>query len=184
MSQQIDPLEVQFHLVHDCIRACVYADHINRVKPRATAWLSIGDMLYSDAVISWNAIFGTTSQETHWKKLAESLQIPAESKLKRFDMDMIVAYLKTTQKKWAAFHASMVDFRNTRLANFNHTVVRDEFPNLTWAMHSAYLYREWLLTLLRAQQQAGRKVKTTETTGLEMLELFKDQIGEICRNDT
>jgi hypothetical protein len=183
VMNKIDPLEVQFHLVHDCIRACSYADQIGRLKPKAAAWQSICDMLYADAVLSWNAIFGTTSQETHWKKLAEHLVIPPGANLKPFGRDMIVEHLKTTPKEWSAFHASMVDFRNTRLAHFNHSVVREEFPQLTWVMHSACLYREWLLSLLHARKKAGENLKITETTGAKMLELFKDQISEICKND-
>jgi hypothetical protein len=141
-------------------------------------------MLYADAVISWNAIFGTSSQETHWKVIAEGLVIPTGSTLNPFGLDVIVDYLKTTPEKWKAFHKSMVDFRNTRLAHFNPHVIREVFPNLTWVMHSAYLYREWLLSLLRARQQAGESIKVTETTGQIMLELFKTQIAEICKDDT
>jgi hypothetical protein len=183
MQKTIDPLEVQFHLVHDCIRACVYADYIGRLKPKATAWLSIADMLYGDAVMSWNAIFGTTSQETHWKKLAVQLVIPPGANLKPFGRGMIVEYLKTTEKEWAAFHASMIDFRNTRLAHFNHSVIREDFPHLTWVLHSSYLYREWLLSLLHARKNAGEKLTITDTTGTKMLELFKEQIAEICKDD-
>lgn len=184
MSQDIDPLDVQFHLTHDCIRACVYADHIGRLKPKAMAWPSICDMLYADAVISWNAIFGTTSQETHWKVFTKALVMPSGANRKPFGINVIIDYLKTTPEKWTDFHGAMVDLRNKRLAHFDPTVVREDFPNLTWTMHSAYLYREWLLSLLRARQQAGESIKVTDTTGPKMLEVFKNQISEICKDDT
>ena len=180
MSPPVDPLEVQFHLVHDCVRSCVFADHIARLMPAAEAWPSICDMCVSDAIMSWNAIFGTTSQETHWKKLVESRPLPAPSTLRPFGKDLIVEYLKTTPDEWEKYHASMVDFRNTRLAHFNHAVVRERIPDITWALHSAFIYREWLLSLLRAHQSAGRKISITKTTGEEMMEIFKRQIAEIC----
>lgn len=77
----------------------------------------------------------------------------------------------------------MVHFRNTRLAHFNYKLVHEEIPNLRWAMHSVYFYREWLLPLLRAQQQIDRNIKLTETKGPAMLALFKNQIAEIFRTD-
>ena len=181
MTTVIDPLEVQFHLVHDCIRACVYADYIARKSPKKDAWISIGDICYSEAIMSWNSIFGTNSQESHWKKLVAKIPLPARSPLKRFGKTMIVEYLGTTEPVWEQYHASLVNFRNDRLAHFNHNIVREDVPNLTWAMRSACLYREWLLSLLRAHQAAGSDLKVTETTGEIMLAMFNAQIAEICQ---
>ena len=181
LTTAIDPLEVQFHLVHDCIRACVYADHIGRAGVKKDAWLSIGDMCYSYAILSWNHIFGTNSQQSHWKKLLANVPLPARSPLEPFGKAMIVEYLKTTDDEWDRYHAKMVEFRNDRIAHFDHSVVRDKSPNVTWALHSSYLYREWLLSLLRAHQASGRPIKITETTGEAMLALFRAQIEEVCR---
>ncbi|WP_192985544.1 hypothetical protein [Pseudomonas sp. EggHat1] len=177
----IDPIEVQFGLVHDCIRACVYADHIHQVPNKKDAWLSIMDMCYSDAIMSWNTIFGTNSQETHWKKLAAALPVPKQSQLKPFDKAMIIDYLNISDGEWNEYYKRMVDFRNHRLAHFQHTIIEQEPPNITWALHSAYLYREWLLSLLRAHQAAGVKMKITKTSGADMLALFKKQIEELCK---
>lgn len=181
MSNAIDPLSVQFALAHDCIRACVYSDYIGRKRPDGTAWLSIGDMCYSDAILSWNALFGANSQESHWAKLMRKIPLPARSTLKPFGKKVIVEYLCTTEVEWGRYHAAMIDFRNTRLAHFNHSVIRDDPPNITWAMHSAYIYREWLLSLLRAHQASGQKIKITETTGQDMLAVFKAQVAEVCK---
>lgn len=177
----IDPIEIQFHLVHDCIRACVYADFIARKKPKEVAWLSICDMCYSEAIISWNALFGTNSQNSHWKKMVAKIPLPSRSRVKPFGKEMIAAHLKTTEKEWEQYHASMVDFRNNRLAHFNLNVVREDFPNFNWAMNSAYLYRKWLLSLLMEYKKAGLNIKTTETNGEMMLEMFRKQIAEICK---
>ena len=177
----INPLQVQFGLAHDCIRACVYTDYISNVQIKKDAWLSIRDMCYADAIISWNAIFGANSQESHWKKLAAKVSVPERSLLKPFGKEMIVECLKTNDLEWDHYHDAMVDWRNNRVAHFNHSVLASDLPNITWAMHSADLYREWLLALLRAHQASGRQVKITETTGMAMLAMFKAQIAEICK---
>ena len=178
---EIDPIEVQFHLAHDCIRACVYADFIARQKPKETAWPSICDMLYSEAILAWNTLFGTNSQNSHWKKLAEKIPVPSSSKLKQFGKKMIVRHLDITEQEWDKYHASMVDIRNKRLAHFDPSVVRENMPNFTWAMHSACLYRQWLLSLLKEYKKAGYDIKVTDITGDEMLKMFKAQISEICK---
>ncbi len=179
-TPDIDPIHVQFNLLHDCIRASVFGDYIQRTKPKAQAWLSLCDMCYSDAVMSWNSIFGSDSQETHWKNLLKAVPLPERGTLKPFSKEMIIGYLKTNETEWARYHSSMVKFRNTRLAHFNHTVNLEEFPNITWAQHSAYLYREWLISLLMAYRASGQEINITETTGPQMLDLFKAQIAEIC----
>lgn len=181
MTTAIDPLAVQFHLVHDCIRACVYADHIRRAEIKKDAWLSIGDMCNSNAILYWNHIFGTNSQQSHWKKLLANVPLPERSPLKPFGKAMIVEHLKTNGDEWDRYHAKMVEFRNDRIAHFDHSVVRDNPPNITWALHSSCLYREWLLSLLGAHQASGRLIKITETTDLAMLALFRAQIEEVCR---
>ena len=176
---KLDPLEIEFHLVHDCIRAAIYADYVVRIKPLKAAWLSISDMLYAEAVITWNVIFGTNSQELHWKKVTEKLPIPTNSKLKPFGKEMIIAYLGITKEEWGKYHSEMVDIRNERLTHFNYNIIRENMPNITWALNSAYLYREWLLSLLREYKNQGKNINITETTGEEMLKLFKKQIEEI-----
>ena len=173
-------LEVQFDLTHDCIRACVYTDHIARIRPRGDAWLSICDTLYADAILSWNHLFGTNSQESHWKDWVKRAPVPASSRLKPFTASMVAQYLNTTLDDWATYHALLVDLRNNRIAHFNWKVVRSSLPNLTWAMHSAYLYREWLLQLLQAYRDGGVAVSITQTTSKAMVEGFKAQISEIC----
>jgi len=181
IMKPVDPIEVQFSLAHDCIRACIFADHIGRTKPKEDAWLSICDMCYSDAIMSWNAIFGTNSQSSHWKKITESLPIPRDSNLKPFGLAMILDCLSATEEQWKKYHQDLVNFRNDRLAHFRTEASSVDAPNITWALHSACLYREWLIQLLRAQQSAGKNIKITETTQQEMLDMFRRQIAEVCK---
>lgn len=176
-----DPIDIQFGLVHDCVRACIFADHISRTKPKEVAWLSIADMCYADAIISWNAIFGTDSQDSHWKKHAQLFEVPDGSKLKPFGLEMILAYLKTTKEQWRLYHTKLVAYRNDRLAHFSLKSPDPDPPDLTWALKSACLYRRWLTDVLRAQKSAGKEFDVTSTTEAEMLALFKTQISEVCQ---
>ena len=180
MVSHADPIEVQFGLAHDCIRACIYGDFIGRKEPKKAAWFSIMDMCYADAVLSWNQIFGSDSQPAHWKKLADRLPVPERSKLMPFGKGMVAEYIGVSIPEWEAFHAAMVVVRNTNLAHFDHKKPPPELPNLTWVLHSAYLYREWLLQLLREYKDQGYALNIDETTGPEILEMLRKQIAEIC----
>jgi len=86
---QVDPIDLQLHVVHDCIRACIYADHMARQKRPELAWISLCDICYAEAVISWNGIFGTDAQPSHWKQLLELLPVPEFSDLRPFSSDVI-----------------------------------------------------------------------------------------------
>lgn len=180
MKSAVDPIEVQFNLVHDCIRACVYVEHIASTSSKNNASLSILDMCHSEAIIYWNQIFGTDSQQAHWKKLSEKLPIPANAKLKPFGRAMVIDSLNITEDQWKKYHQEMVGFRNNRLAHFDVAVWYESPPNLDWALQSAHLYREWLLDLLRAYQAEGRDIGISKTTGEQMLDLFRSEIATIC----
>ncbi|MGV1046633.1 MAG: hypothetical protein ACOYBN_15570 [Limnohabitans sp.] len=177
----VDPIEVQFHLAHDCIRACVYVEHIASVSSRSNTWVSIRDMCYSEAIISWNQIFGTDSQQAHWKKLSKALPIPANARLEPFGKAMVVRDLNISDGQWSQYHKDMLDFRNNRLAHFDCCIRHEHPPNLKWALQSACLYREWLRDLLLAYQAAGHHVGVSNTTGAQMLQVFRSEIATICR---
>ncbi|MEO8442163.1 MAG: hypothetical protein ABI547_06715 [Betaproteobacteria bacterium] len=183
MTVSVDPLVVQFNLVHDCIRACIYIDYIKRKNHKAIAWQSITDMCSAEAVISWNQIFGANSQDAHWKKLVpklvEKLPVQDESRIKPFSKQMITDYLKISPKEWENYRRAMVNARNKRLVHFSSDL-RPAMPSLTWAQNSCYLYREWLLDLLAAYQARGLVVRITKTTSPMMIESFKKQIAEVC----
>lgn len=180
MKKDIDPLLVQFHLVHDCIRACIYVDHLVKTQRPEHAWLSICDILYSEAVTAWCSIFGTNSQESHWKRTIGGLPIPEGAKLKQFSKEMIADYIGISVSDWMKYHAEMTNFRNKRLAHFDHKTVIEDAPNITWALNSAYIYRSWLILLLKEYQKRGATIKITKTSGKDMLSVFRQQIEEIC----
>lgn len=181
MTEQLDPIEVQFNLIHDRIRACIYADHIGRKAAKADAWWSIGDMCYAEAVIGWNGMFGTDAQKSHWKKFLDRLPVPEQSRLKPFGSEIIISALEISEDEWSAYHSSMVRARNNWMAHFDCDVPLEPFPNLTWAVHSCYVYRGWLLALLGEHNEQGAELAITETTNKDAHERFKAEIAEVCK---
>ena len=72
----------KFSLLDDCLRSCVFASHIWKKRPvEGSAWVNIADLCYTDAILSWNKLFGQRNQETHWSKLAPKVKIPEGDKL-------------------------------------------------------------------------------------------------------
>lgn len=180
MTSKTSRIEIQFGLAHDCIRACVYSNYIARKKSTKVAWLSLMDTCYADAVITWNQLFGTNSQQAHWKAFTHSVALPTGTKLKPFGKNIICDYLKITEVQWASYHAAMVQTRNSCLAHFDHQADHAELPELTWALHSAFLYRAWLLELLKEYQSQGHDILIDETSGDLLLKQLEQQISEVC----
>ena len=158
MTTYVDRIEVQFGLAHDCIRACVYGNYIARRESARPAWLSIMDMCYADAVITWNQLFGTDSQHAHWKGFTALLPIPSGVPLKPFGREVICDYIGINEEQWTSYHTSMVRTRNNWLAHFDHRSLLADLPDLTWALHSAYIYRAWLLELLKGYRACGHDI--------------------------
>jgi len=174
-----EDLKIQFGLTHDCIRACVFCDHIIRVRPKQEAWISFADICYTDAVLTWTQLFGTNCENTHWKKfVGKFARLP--QKLKPFSSDLICEYLEIERSQWNRFHSQMVDTRNKRLAHIDAVYDLGDFPGLDWAARSCFLYREWLLMLLNEASEPNEDPTKEPHTGPEMLELFKRQIREVC----
>ncbi len=141
----MSPLQQQFNIVHDCIRSCVFFDHIHRQKPIDGAWLSLKGMCYSDAIITWNKLFGVWGQETHWKKFVPTIKMPVNGEFEPFTKEKMIDAIDMTESQWTTFHQSMKDTRNTRIAHFNLTQELNSLPNIKWVLLSACFYREWLV---------------------------------------
>jgi len=171
-------IDIQFGLVHDCIRACVYGDFIARKKPTKGAWPSLMDMCFSDSIITWNQLFGVRSQETHWSKFVSQLKIPQGEKLKPFSKEIITGYIEISDSEWTIFHDKMTATRNTRVAHFNIEQELESLPNITWALHSAYIYREWLMQVLEMQSRYGSTRSVTEQSTKWVLDHFYNEISD------
>lgn len=174
-----EDLKIQFGLTHDCVRACVFFDHIVRVRPQAEAWISFVDICYTDAVLTWTQLFGSNGEETHWKHFLSKFDNLPEN-LRRFSSDRVCAYLEIEMNQWEAFHARMVNARNKRLAHIDRFYEMKDFPGLDWAARSCYIYREWLLLLLNEVTEPNSDPQKEPHSGPEMIALFQRQIAEIC----
>ncbi|MCU8091650.1 hypothetical protein L5M18_08745 [Shewanella sp. SM20] len=173
----MDIFSQQFQIIDNGLRGCVFGDYIVRNNTdNDHAWGSIMNMCYAEAVISWNQIFGQTSQETHWSKLVSQITIPPGDKLKIFNKEMILKYLKISEDEWVKYHQSMVDFRNVRIAHLNiqHTI--EVIPDITKAMHCLYLYREWLTEVLHFGVRQGFNIKICNDKAADTVRCYKEQI--------
>ena len=180
----MDVWTLHFGLIDDCLRSCVFCDYISRQNPPVeSAWPAIADMCYSDAVMSWTQVFGQNSQETHWRKLVERLPIPPAENLKPFSQEMILSYLKISSNEWKAFHRSMLEMRNTRLAHMNISCGLDEYPNITYALQSAYIYREWLTESLLLGNRLGYKINVSEDRAEDAVLRYRNLIAKAYHND-
>ena len=155
----------------------MYGDFLAQKKVQEGAWPSIMDMCYADAVISWNSIFGQRSQETHWSKFVSKITIPKNDKLKPFDRHVVIGYIETNEEEWTAFHTAMVNVRNTRIAHLNTNKDLHGLPNITWLLHSCFIYREWLIQALHLGNRLGYEIKITDQNTKEVIEGFKSQIA-------
>jgi|TARA_R100000501_G_C2612296_1_gene106593 hypothetical protein len=168
----------QFGLVDDCLRACVFGEYIwSQNPPEDSAWPALSDICYSDAIISWNQLFGQRSQETHWTKLVKNIEIPDGDKLKPFNKEMIITYLGIIEKEWEAFHKLMVDSRNTRVAHLNVGFSIYTLPNITKAMHTAYLYRDWLTEALHLGNRLGYNINVSQDRAKDAVEKYRELIA-------
>ena len=172
----------QIGLADDCLRACVFGDYIMiRRPPPDSAWRSIADICYSDAVITWNQLFGQRSQETHWTKFVSQLKIPKGDKLKPFGKEMIIQFLDISEDEWNKYHHSMVAVRNLKVAHLNVNQPVDELPNVTNAMHCAYLYRDWLMEAMLLANRMGYNFKVDKNRAKDCVNIYKGLIEKACK---
>jgi hypothetical protein len=170
-------IDIQFGLVHDCMRACVYGGFLAKERPTKGAWPSLMDICYSDAIITWNQLFGVWSQETHWSKFDSQLKIPQGDKLKPFSKEIITDFIKISDNEWEAFHEQLTTTRNTRIAHLNIDQKLESLPNITWALHSAYIYREWLIQVLEMEKRYGSTRSITEQTSQHVQKHIYNEIS-------
>jgi hypothetical protein len=172
----MNPLQQQFNLVHDCIRACVYCEHIHKQNTTSGAWLSLKGMCYSDAINTWNQLFGVWSQDTHWKKFVSILETDNYKGFDFFTKEKILDSLKISESQWSTFHQSMIDVRNTRIAHLNFSKKLDSLPNLEWVLLSACFYREWLVQTWKQGNGNSKSVNTEEQNTNLLVKKFYEQI--------
>jgi hypothetical protein len=172
----MSPIQQQFNIVHDCIRACVFFDHIYRQKPTNCAWHSLKGMCYSDAIITWNKLFGVWSQETHWKNFVSTIKIPVNGEFELFTKEKMIDAIEMTESQWDTFHQSMLDTRNTRVAHLNLTQEIDSLPKLKWVILSACFYREWLVQVLKKDKAIDFSKNIAEQSSSWVVNDFYEQI--------
>ncbi len=72
---QLQLIEIQLNLLHDCIRSIIYFHRSQEMTGVFSAWIYISDVLSEHLVQSWCKIFGTNSEPTHWEKISEEDEV-------------------------------------------------------------------------------------------------------------
>jgi hypothetical protein len=175
-----DDIDVQEGLICDCIRAIVFCDYIYRKRPEKRGWMSIMDMCYADAVVSWCSLFGQNSQESHWRRFLESLNPTNGWAYELFSTDFILSRLKISEREWSDYHSKMVRFRNVRLSHVNINQEIANLPRLDTALKVVCLYRDWFNGLLLAANEFGYQFKIENERTEDVILEYRGLIAEIC----
>ena len=175
----MNSLKIQFGLVNDCLRACVFGSFLDEKKPHDNAWDTFCDMCYSDVLLSWNCIFGTRSQETHWRNFVSEIQIPRNEEFHPFKKQLILEHLNVTEKEWDEYHNSMVTARNERIAHINIGEKVLKLPNILFAMNSCQRYREWLIEYCVMLNKHDSSIRVSKTSSSDVCRLYLTEIEKI-----
>jgi hypothetical protein len=110
-------------------------------------WRSTCDAHLKLAAVSWCNVFGSDSEDLHWKKTAAAEV--ADQAAQDFRQRMS-AHTGFTSDTWQAYHKSMLDFRNKYVAHLDIlTPFFQPVPNFDPAIQTAFAYQEWVRELTR-----------------------------------
>ena len=181
-SKQLDLLGVQFHLLHDTIRSIIYYRIIVESKDKKVPWGYITDVLSDHLTQSWCKIFGSTKQDTHWKKLAEKDEV--KNLVTPYSMQSILKATSLSSDEWKDYHKNILILRDKFFAHYDMKIVPLHFPNLDAALRAAISYREWLSGLLNVVAERsithGTIINKNALSTEDMLKQFSDEANTLC----
>lgn len=99
------------------------------------------NVLVADVVIRWCKVFGTDSEEMHWKNLIN------ENEVKDFRTMMHVS-AKKTPKEFEAYWRQMKEIRNDACAHFTYKYVGKKAPSFETAIDSASAAHSYFVNIL------------------------------------
>ncbi len=136
----------QLHKLHYCTRHLIYyrtlkseIDQYNFNKSRF--WGLTADAHVQMFIIEWCKIFGTDSEDCHWKN---AINNSTEKKIIENDFRNRI-YKKTgfNSTSWKKYHKEILDLRNKYIAHLEN-LSRPGFPLLDNALNIIYVYDEWV----------------------------------------
>lgn len=172
-------VEIQLDLLWNFTRSLAYyraiQQDLNNIESNKEFWEYTMNAYYLRAITDWCIVFGTDSNESHWKKLSQSEREKLQSKVR----PLIRAAANFTQNEWDQYHEEVTGFRNGyashRNVNFTSNV-----PSLDKAYEIAKSYFEWLKELLRPATNEPKPLSVLfPETQIEILDVLKNDLKKI-----
>lgn len=135
-------LSAQFSTLYDFIRALIYSrcitKELDKSENKSKFWKATQINHLQVASIFWCRVFGTDSQECHWKKTLENQDEFRKSVYENtgFDYDSFCAYRK-----------EMMDFRNEFIAHMNVFKLPQNVPDFEPALKTVVTAHKWLMSI-------------------------------------
>lgn len=181
-DKQLELLGMQLHLLHDCIRSIIYYRVLVSSKDKKVPWGYVTDVLSDHLTQNWCKIFGSTGQDTHWKKLAETEEV--KNVFTPYSKENILLATSLSVNEWEEYHKNLVTVRNKHFAHFDMESMQLHFPNLDAALNAAISYREWLSDLLNVVAKLAIKngtiINNKALSTEDMLSQFSDEANALC----
>ncbi|MCJ7604351.1 MAG: hypothetical protein MUO63_22965 [Desulfobulbaceae bacterium] len=149
--------------VHHLAHYRVLSEICAATSEKSEFWISTIDAHILRAIIDWCMVFGTDSNEIHWKKV-----VPDPDEQKSFR-----AYLSKNagmnKSQWKSYWQSMTDFRNEYAAHKRVQGTYPPVPMMEMALQVVFAYDDWYRSVVEAsfeepslRDRYNRVIRTSE----------------------
>ena len=101
------------------------------LEPKQTFWIMTINLLADAAAIEWSMVFGSRGEDTHWTKVVPKEQHDGVRAA-------LLRELSFSQKEWAVYRDSIVDYRNQVVAHHDLDAAIPKYPHYDKALVAAY----------------------------------------------
>lgn len=170
-------IEAQHELIVEFSRSFIYYRTIHKslslkqLKTDEQFWIHSLNAFLNSAIIQWCKVFGTDSNEVHWKKAINENYINFQKVIK----DEILKNTNFSFNEWKNYHKEMRNFRNSYSAH-RHTSNLPPVPFLVKAFKVATAYFDFMhreLPLFWQQDSKEIKMKFEKEVGSALLKIIK-----------
>ena len=129
--------EVLVSFIHHLAYYRVLSHTYSEMKTKSEFWTKTIDAHVVRAILDWCMVFGTNSNEIHWKNVIVDRQYQIDFRCHLRNI------LKLTKAQMDQFWSEMTTFRNNYVA---HRIVSSKFPSVPYfdkALKIATSYDEW-----------------------------------------
>jgi hypothetical protein len=149
--------------VHHLAYYRVLSKHYGEASKKSEFWTNTIDAHILRAIIDWCMVFGTDSNEIHWKRV-----VPDEAEQLSF-REHLLKNAGMSELQWASYWQSMSDFRNEYAAHKKAQGDYPPVPMMDMALQVAFAYDDWFRNTVQAsfdepslRERYSRVVRTSE----------------------